>query len=224
MTAIRNRFHRIFWIVAGVHAVLILALLFYSGIRHWLFRRTPREEVTFVTLHTLAPPAEAMVEAPPTPPLPPPAPPAPAPPRPRVERSTERVRRDVPPPQPTQPQLTPEQIRQRLQQAVPEGATPTTGTPDDLAWYYSLIHQTLYQAWEQPGSVLPGTTVTARIRVMRDGSVTRRELVRRSGNSAMDDSVTRALEFVTRLSPLPREIQGAHHDFTIEFELTGARR
>ncbi len=220
-----SRFQRIFWITAGVHGALIFVLLFYSVIQRWLIRKSPREVVTFVSLHTPAPPGpavEAAVEAPPAPPPPPPPPPAPRPP---VQRSTERVRRDPQPrPPPAQPQLTPEQIRQQLEQAVPTGVPASSGSPDNLAWYYSLIHETLFRAWEQPGSVLPGTTATARIRVQRDGSITRRDLVRRSGNSAMDDSVMRALESVSRLRPLPREVQGAHHDFTIEFELTGGAR
>lgn len=216
-----KRFRNIFWITAGVHVVIIVGLILWTGIQRWFVRKQPTEVVTFVSLHTPAPPAETAVEAAPEPAPPPPAPEPP--PRPRVERSTERVRRETAPPEPQQPRMTPEQIRQRLEQAVPTSVTSSSATPDDLAWYYSLMHQTLYQAWEQPGSVLPGTTASARIRVRRDGTITRRDLVRRSGNSAMDDSIMRALESVSRLSPLPRDIEGAHHVFTIEFELTGAR-
>lgn len=170
-----------------------------------------------------APPAQdtPSVEAPEAPPAPPPPPPPPPPtPRPQIQRSTERVRRDAPPPPP--PSLTPEQIRKQLEQAVPAGSRLAAGAPDSMAMYYRLIYETLYRAWEQPSSVLPGTRAEARIRVQRDGTIIRRELTRRSGNSAMDESVQRALQSVSRLAPLPREFSGAHHDFTVEFELTGA--
>ncbi len=213
-----NRFRHIFWITAGVHVALIVGVLLWSTVRRWLTPKRETEIVTFVSLHTPAPPVEAAaVEE-----APPPPPPEPTP-RPRVQRSTERVRRDIPPPEPAPPRFDPEELRRQLEGAVETTPAQSGATQDDLAWYYSLIHQTLYQAWEQPGAVLPGTTATARIRVARDGSVTSRELVRRSGNSAMDQSVLRALQAVTRLRPLPRDIPGAHHDFTIEFELTGAR-
>ncbi len=222
MKSSSNRFRRIFWITAGVHGFVVLLLLSYSVIQRWFTRQPPREEITFVSLHTPAPPveaveaAEAAVEAPPEPPPPQPAP------QPRVQRSTQRVRREPSPP--PAPQLTPEQIRQQLEQAVPTGVRANSGAPDDLAWYYNIIHQTFMRAWNQPGSALAGATVTARIRVQRDGTITRRELLHRSGNTVMDESVSQALESVSRLSPLPAEIEGAHHDFTIEFELTGAGR
>lgn len=219
-----NRFRRIFWIVAGLHGGLILVLVFYSVIQRWLIRKPPREVVTFVSLHSPAPPAA--IEAAPTPAPAPPPPPPPAP-RPKIERSQERVRRDVPPPTPPAArQLTPEQleqIQQRLEQAVSTTTAPASGSSDEYSRYLALIHETLYRAWEQPASVLPGTTASARIRVQRDGSISRREIIKTSGNTTMDASILRALQSVSRLSPLPQQISGTHHEFTIEFELTGAR-
>lgn len=218
-----------FWVVAGLHVLFILVLIAYSGVQRWLARRQPPDPVAFVSLHTPAPPEPAAVEASVPQPAPPPEPPPPEPavvpeppPRPRVERSQRRVRREAaPPPQPT---LTPEQIRQRLQQAVPTTSRPTTGATSSNAYarYLSVLQETLYRAWTQPSSVLPGTTVQASIRVQRDGRIIRRTLEQPSGNRAMDDSVMRALQSVSRLQPLPEELTGAHHDFTIVFELSGA--
>ena len=216
------QFSRTFWITAGVHVLLILSFFGYSFIQRWRNKRPPREVMTFVALQPAAEASapEAVAALQPAPPPPPPPPPAP---RPQIQRSTERVRRDPPPAQPPpRPALTPEQIRQQLAQSLPQGATPTAGTTDAFTRYMTLLYETLYRSWVQPTSVMPGTTATALIRVERDGRISRRELTRRSGQPAMDESVQRALNALTRLQPLPAEIRGTHYDFTIEFELTGA--
>lgn len=214
-------FRRIFWVIATVHIALVIGVMLYSVVKQWWLRTRKPETITFVSLYSPpAPETAAAVEAPA--PAPEPPPPAPTPtPRPQIQRSTERVRRDAPPP--AQPALTPEQIRQQLEQAVPTTTQrPGPAATDNISRYYALIDQTFRRAWEQPSAVLPGTIVQARIRIQRDGTVTQRELIRRSGNPTMDDSVQRALQSVSRIAPLPSEISGPHHDFTIEFELTGA--
>ena len=232
MTLARQRVWRIFWVTAAAHVLLIISMFFYSTVRNWLRRHSPDEEiVTFVSLHSPdpEPPAPEIEETPPEqPPAPePPAPPPPepeTPPQPRVERSTQRVRRDPQQrPSPPEPTLTSEQIRQRLRESIPEEQRrPSSARPDEISRYHELLRETFYRAWSQPSSALPGRSVKARIRVRRDGTVIQRELVRRSGNSSFDNSVQRALDAVDRLSPLPSGLGGAHHDFTIEFELTGA--
>jgi TonB family protein len=221
MSPAPDRFRRFFWMVTGVHVAAIAGMLLFSVVQQWWLRRRPREVVTFVSLHTPVAPESVAAPAAPDPPPPPPPPPPPAP-RPQVQRSQQRVRRDQtpPPPQP-EPQLTREQIRQQLQAAVPD-ATPRPAATDERSRYYALLHETFVRAWSQPGSVLPGTAAVGSIRVQRDGTITRRELQRRSGNDAMDRSVLQAMESVARLSPLPAAFPGAHHDFTITFELTGA--
>ncbi len=228
-----DRFSRVFWVVAGIHITLILGAGLYSVIHRWLNRRPPPEVVTFVSLQTAEPIVEAAPPepepAPPTPPPPIPPPPAPeaAPPPARrpVEVSRERVRRPDPPaPQPApQPQLTPEQIRERLQSSTPRQTPRTAGSPDELSRYHALLHETIYRAWSQPSGVLPGSRAVARIRVQRDGRISQREIIRSSRSSAMDDSILRALEAVSSVSPLPSVLSGSHHDFTIEFELTGVQ-
>jgi TonB family protein len=82
----------------------------------------------------------------------------------------------------------------------------------------------MYDAWDQPGdlSAAAGLRPVVRIRVMRDGTVSAREMIRRSGNAAMDESAMRAATAVTKLRPLPAEFQGPYRDITVEFELTGS--
>ncbi len=223
------RFRRTLWRTAMVHALLIGGLLIYSGVRRWLQRRAPREPpTTFVALHTPAASepahAPAAEPAPPPPPQPEaPPPPPPPPPTPRVQRSTERVRRDPTPAPTPEPRLSPEEIRRRLEQSLPDSRPTPAGasTADARARYYALIQETFYRAWTQPTTIMPGQTATVRLRVQRNGTVSQREIVQGSGQAAMDQSIERALDQVQRLPPLPDELTGAHHDFTIRFELTG---
>lgn len=228
MSPPRDRFHRVFWIITAVHIGVLLGIIFFQSVRRWLTRRPLPEVVTYVSLQTAAPESPPVADPEPVAPEPPPPAPAPTPtptPRPRIEPSRERIRRpDAPPPTPT-PRLTEEQIREQLADAVPRPSTPTRAPQgDEMARYHSLMHQTLYRAWSQPTSILPGLTVEVRIRVQRDGRITQREIIRSSRNNTMDESVMRALNSVNSLSPLPASLAGPHHDFTIEFELTGARR
>jgi TonB family protein len=79
----------------------------------------------------------------------------------------------------------------------------------------------MYEAWDQPGGLSGAGLVTqVRIRVQRDGTITSRDLARRSGNSLMDDSVMKAVNAVARLKPLPPDVPGSYKDITIDFELT----
>ncbi len=219
-----DKFRHYFRVVAIFHVAFVLTFALGSFVRQWFQRIRKPEVITMIELFQPALPEPPAVETPapaavePPPPAPTPTPPPPPPPRPQIQRSTERVRRDQPPPPP--PALTPEQIRQQLEQAVPAGRRAPAGASDSVMAYYRLIHETLYRAWNQPGSVLSGTRAEARIRVQRDGTITVRELTRRSGNTTMDESVQSALQSVQRLAPLPQEISGPYHDFTIEFELT----
>lgn len=197
---------------------VVAALFLSSAVRDWVFRRQPRELVTFVSLENFVFDEPQVAPVPEPPPPPPPVVPAQPRPRPPIERSTERVRRD-PPPQPT-PQLTADQIREQLAREVPTTRVTTGPTAD--AWD-RMVFQTFHDAWEQPGAVSAGTIAMVRIRVERDGRVTRRDLARSSGNAIMDESVMRAVNSVSRLPPLPDRLRGPHHDLTIEFELTGVR-
>jgi len=95
------------------------------------------------------------------------------------------------------------------------------GSDSPLAWYYAMVKQLMYEAWQQPSGLAntgnPTTTVT--IRVMRDGTINERQMMRSSGNKLMDDSVMRAVQSVKRLKPLPPQFIGPSQDITITFEL-----
>ncbi|MFH0908891.1 MAG: energy transducer TonB [bacterium] len=125
------------------------------------------------------------------------------------------------------PPLTQAEIRKLLASGIPlgNGGGPGTGSAGGevsaLSWYYALVEATMYEVWEQPsGLSSAGPPPQVRIRVQRDGTITSRELVRRSGNSLMDDSVMKAVNSISRLKALPSEVDGSYKDITITFELT----
>ncbi len=90
-----------------------------------------------------------------------------------------------------------------------------------FAWYYALVRQTMYEAWDQPSDLAgkAGLMTEVTVRVLRDGTVTQRSMTRPSGNSIMDDSVMKAVKRVTSLRALPPQFSGAYKDILIEFEL-----
>ena len=95
------------------------------------------------------------------------------------------------------------------------------GTPVPFAWYYYQIKLAMYEAWQQPSSLIgkKGLVTTVEIRVQRDGQITAKKIAAPSGNTQMDDSVLRALEAVTRLPELPVGLGGLYKDISIDFEL-----
>jgi TonB family protein len=102
------------------------------------------------------------------------------------------------------------------------GSGSGSGGPDSpVAWYYAMVKQIMYEAWQQPSGLAnagnPITTVT--IRVKRDGTISDWQMMRPSGSALMDESVKRAVQSVKRLKPLPPQFIGPSQDITIQFEL-----
>jgi TonB family protein len=99
--------------------------------------------------------------------------------------------------------------------------TGSGGSDSPVAWYYAMVKQIMYEAWQQPSGLAnagnPVATVT--IRVKRDGTISDWQMMRPSGNTLMDDSVKRAVQAVKRLKPLPPQFIGPAQDITIQFEL-----
>lgn len=90
------------------------------------------------------------------------------------------------------------------------------------AGYYNHVHEMMYRVWNQPTSLSASIGMSAEmlIRVQRDGTIIKREMVRLSGNSLMDDSVMKAVQSVSKLKPLPPQCPGSSKDIRILFELT----
>ena len=226
------RFRHSLKLSAIVHGVLLLALIIAPMIFNWRLRKKRKEIITMVDLTIPMPEIPS-----PTPEVkqPEPAQKVPEPPKPKtdipepekkpkhvVQKSEKKVKRP-PPPKPKTPQLSPEEIRKLL--AAGAKLSDKLSVPTDefpAAWYYALVRQTMYDAWNQPSSLAgqSGLTAEVTIRVLRDGRITEREMTRSSGNSIMDDSVMQAVRAVTQLRALPPQFPGNSYEITIEFELT----
>ena len=99
-----------------------------------------------------------------------------------------------------------------------------SGVDSPGAWYYGMVRQVMYDAWEVPSSLAAQTGLSSEfmIRVQRDGTITERKMTRPAGNALWDESVNKAVNSVQRLRPLPPEFIGASRDILILFEPTSA--
>ncbi len=220
-------FKRNLLVVAGVHVVLVVVLVAIGLIRDWWPRKpAPPEITTYVQLQ--APALPVPVEPTPQPqPEPPPEPvvepvvepaPAPEPKKNPVEVSQTRVPRPTPPPEPRK-RFRAGQIHEQLR----EPASPAPSQDDfPFSWYFVLVKQALYAAWDKPSdeSVAPGMVARIIITVKRDGTISQSLLRRSSGSALLDASALRAVESVSRLDPLPARYRGDRREITIDFELT----
>jgi len=105
------------------------------------------------------------------------------------------------------------------------GSTETSGSArsSEFSWYGKMLHDRFYSEWIQPTtSVTVGAKMSAlvRIRIERDGRISKFTLVRPSGNVVVDESVAAVAKRVTQVDPLPKGLAGgAYYEVNINFEL-----
>jgi TonB family protein len=109
-----------------------------------------------------------------------------------------------------------------LESSLPTSPSARTSAvnPSELSRYYGTIQGYLYAAWQKPPGIA-GLKTTVSIRIAKNGSITDRKLVSKSGSQAMDDSVMSALRGVSSLPKIPDTIDRAFLDVTITFESDG---
>jgi TonB family protein len=99
-----------------------------------------------------------------------------------------------------------------------------SGGESQFGWYGSMLHDRFYSEWVQPTtSLASGSKASAlvKIRIEKDGSVSSFEIIKASGNSVIDDSITAVAKRVTQVDPLPAGLgNGEHYDVKINFELS----
>ncbi len=159
-----------------------------------------------------------------------PAPPAPSAPKPKVSL-TEVTRSGAPAPAPTTAAHAPVPAAQgqgqgqglkaagvedRLSHALNgSGATAPVvvgpaggGGGGSGSWYYGLIRDEMYRAWDQPVDLAGrGYRTVVRVTIAADGRITGAEVVQGSGNAAFDQSALAAARRVAKLSkPRPEDI------------------
>ncbi|HMG05579.1 MAG TPA: TonB C-terminal domain-containing protein [Chthoniobacterales bacterium] len=105
------------------------------------------------------------------------------------------------------------------------GSTTTSGTArsSEFSWYGKMLHDRFFSEWVQPRtSVAVGAKLSAlvRIRIEKDGRISKFALVRPSGNVVVDESVAAVAKRVTQVDPLPTGLaRGAFYEVNINFEL-----
>ena len=103
----------------------------------------------------------------------------------------------------------------------PDG-TRAGASASEVGWYGNMLHARFYGAWQQPTTVVASGakfSALAKIRIEKDGRVSRFEVVRPSGNVLVDESVAAAGKKVAKVDALPTGLGGDHYDVNINFEL-----
>lgn len=93
----------------------------------------------------------------------------------------------------------------------------------EFAWYRSMLHDRFYKEWQQPKTILASgakMSTLVKIRIEKDGRVSKFTIFRPSGNVVMDESVAAITQRVTQVDPLPAGlVKGAYYEVQINFEL-----
>jgi TonB family protein len=93
----------------------------------------------------------------------------------------------------------------------------------EFAWYGTMLHDRFHKEWDQPKTVVvTGMKMSAvvKIRIEKDGRVSRFTIVKPSGNVAVDESVGAVGKRVTQVDALPNGLtKAAYYEVQIIFEL-----
>jgi TonB family protein len=102
------------------------------------------------------------------------------------------------------------------------GSTGGGSSASEFAWYGNMLHDRFYRAWIQPTNITTGTKLSTlvKVRIEKDGRVSKFEIVKPSGNVVVNESVRVVAKQVTLVDPPPSGlIKGDHYDVRINFEL-----
>jgi TonB family protein len=108
-----------------------------------------------------------------------------------------------------------------------KGSGSSNAQPSELAWYGTMLHDRFHKAWEQPKSVVAtGAKMSSivKIRIEKDGRVSKFTIVKPSGNVVMDESVSAIAKRVTQVDPLPEGLTPkSYYEVKIDFELNAEK-
>ena len=108
-----------------------------------------------------------------------------------------------------------------------KGSGSGSAQPSEFAWYGTMLHDRFHKAWEQPKSIVATgakMSTIVKIRIEKDGRVSKFAIVKPSGNVVMDESVTAIAQRVTQVDPLPDGLaKGAYYEVKIDFELNAEK-
>jgi TonB family protein len=108
-----------------------------------------------------------------------------------------------------------------------KGSGSGTTQASEFAWYRTMLHDRFHKAWEQPKSVVATgakMSTIVKIRIEKDGRVSKFTLVKPSGNVVVDESVAAIAQRVTQVDPLPEGLTTkAFYEVKIDFELNAEK-
>ncbi|HEY3661468.1 MAG TPA: TonB C-terminal domain-containing protein [Candidatus Udaeobacter sp.] len=103
------------------------------------------------------------------------------------------------------------------------GSAGGGSTASEFGWYGNMLHDRFYSAWIQPTTNVPsGSKISTlvKVRIEKDGRVSKFEIVKLSGNATVNESVTAVAKQISQVDPPPTGlIKGDHYDVKINFEL-----
>lgn len=90
----------------------------------------------------------------------------------------------------------------------------------EFAWYFEMLHDRFYSRWAQPVGIGEDVVTAVKLRIMKDGTIANRELVKSSGSPPMDESVMGAAAKVLQIDPLPAGLgNGEYLDINVNFKV-----
>ena len=108
-----------------------------------------------------------------------------------------------------------------------KGSGTGTTQPSEFAWYGTMLHDRFHKAWEQPKSIVATgakMSTIVKIRIEKDGRVSKFTIVKPSGNVVVDESVSAIAQRVTQVDPLPEGLaKGSYYEVKIDFELNAEK-
>ena len=85
-----------------------------------------------------------------------------------------------------------------------------------------MLKDRYYSRWDQPIGIGQDVIATVKLRIMKDGTIAKHDLVKSSGNPQMDESVMSALEKVKQIDPLPAGLGNSEFfDLNVNFKIGG---
>src|SRR5204862_3213762 len=93
----------------------------------------------------------------------------------------------------------------------------------EFGWYGNMLHDRFYSAWIQPTTTVSSgikISTLVRVRIEKDGHVSKFEIIKTSENVVVNESVAAIAKRVTEVDAPPDGLAtGDHYDVKINFEL-----
>ncbi len=104
------------------------------------------------------------------------------------------------------------------------GSAGGGSSASEFGWYGHMLHDRFYSAWIQPTTNVASsakTSTVVKVRIEKDGRVSKFEIIKPSENVIVDESVAAIGKRVSEVDPPPAGLAaGDHYEVKINFELS----